>query len=487
MRFDRLALLENTLNSRIIREIRGERGFNVSEALGSGVSGSITGTGSGFWSSLVKGTGKVFGFLLKGAGAILNWAWNWLKNNAIQLLTEIYYFDWNTSDKQIADEIEQNNLQIVRGLGNLLGSGSVYLVSIGIAYGLKAYFPVVAGRVALALAEEGGQDLKGRLNGLIDTAGENFIRNIGLGSYAWLRRQIKGEATPDNNKPWILTDKIDEKINKVQNKWFRNFLQGYKDGFEDAIFDVGYIISWTLDDHYEAIRQAQQENIEPIRTIEVFPDREGEESITITDTQGNIEENLQNYLSTHQLVENRDLGVIVGQPYQDWYGLKPQARKLIIEFRDKEKPPFKDIKKGQTFRVQISIPDAKRGLDWNDLKTKILKYTWGNSWAKVIFDNRRFMTVWGATEKEAEQQAKLLSQLSTLTIIQISTGTVVTQDPRKKKKPTLVYPCFAQLLVRETVVDPNNSVTIDGKNRNMAKERYPIWKEEKPSNFKPLP
>lgn len=485
MQFNRLAIIENTLNSRVIRQIRGDRGFNVAQALGTDLSNNSYGGGGGFWGALGRITTKSIGFLLKGTGVILKWAWNWLKENTMQLLQELYYFDWNTADAQIKQEIESNNLQIVQGLGNLLGSGTVYLITISIANGLKAYFPVIAGRVALAVAEEGAQDLKGRLNGLISTAGENAIRNIALSSYVWLRRQIKGAPTPENNKPWVLTDKIDEKINGIQNKWLKSFTQGFKDGFEDALFDVGYIISWTLDDHYEATRQAQQQNVEPIRTIEVFPDKDSEESITITDTQGDLEQSLNEYLTSHALVSNRDVGVIVGQPHEDWYGLKPQARKLIIEFRDKEKPPFAN-KQGKTLRVQISIPDAKRGLDWNDLKTKIPKYTWGNSWAKLVFENRRFMHVWGATEQGAEQQARALAELSSLKIIQVSTGTVQSQDPRKKKKPTLLYPCFAQMLVRETVINPNNSVTIDSKNRAMTRDRIEIWRDEKPENFKPL-
>jgi hypothetical protein len=480
MKLSQLFLQQDTLASQITRSFIGERNF--------------TDIANSFLPNANQNQGilaKFGNFLLNGLNFI-GWSIGSVLQWLIPKTIELIYFDWKQSKQEISDSIQTNNQLIGQQWGMLTGKGLVWLVSIGTAAGLSAKFPVIAGRMALTLAEEGGQDLAGQLFSTLGITAETVIDNIALFIYGESRSFIKSLLPQGSEKKKHKTAwKESQKQNIVPGtQLLRGFLRGLGEGAIDALYDVAYTISFSIDDHFAAAREATNPRTnEPERTIEVFVDdvNGSQESLRLTGTQEEVIRQTESYLATHQLVENRDLGVIVGQPYQDWYGLKPQARKLIIEFRDKEKPPFKDAKKGQTFRVQISIPDAKRGLDWNDLKTKILKYTWGNSWAKVIFDNRRFMTVWGATEKEAEQQAKLLSQLSTLTIIQISTGTVVTQDLRKKKKPTLVYPCFAQLLVRETVVNPNNSVTIDGKNRNMAKERYPIWKEEKPSNFKPLP
>lgn len=490
MKLAKIFLDQDSLASQITRNFIGERTF--SDLANSFTSSQGQGGVLGF---LFDGSKKFGGFLLGGLNFI-GWSIGALLQWAITTSLEIFAFDWKQSDAEIASNIGSSNKFIGQQWGRLTGQGLVWLASIGLAAGLTAKFPVIAGRMALTFAEEAGQDLKGTFTSVLSSTSSELVNMVAISVYGgarWVYRELTKDPNGTRKKENQAFKKLYDTGKSI---WkyipFKNlisgFIQGLGDGALDALYDVAYTISFSIDDHFAATREATNpRNNEPERIIEVFPDGDAnsEERILISANQSEAITQLDSYLNTYRIVQNRDVGVIVGQPHEDWYGLKPQARKLIIEFRDKEKPPFAN-KQGKTLRVQISIPDAKRGIDWNDLKTKIPKYTWGNSWVKVIFSNRRFMQVWGATEKEAEQQARTLAQLSTLEIIQISSGTVQTQDPRKKKKATLVYPCFAQMLVRETVINPNNAVTIDGKNKNMTRDRIEIWRDEKPSNFEPL-
>jgi hypothetical protein len=366
-----------------------------------------------------------------------------------------------------------------------VGTGTVWIASIAVSAALTVKFPILAGRVALALAEEGGQELRGQLTGFLSTTTQNVIRSVLLGSFLWARKQIKGEQK-ENKKPWILATKIEEKVQAIKNKTLRNFTQGFLDGAFDSILEIGYVVAFTLDDYYAVAREANNATVEPVRTVQVFPDANSEESIIIEDTQENVEASINNYLGNHDLVSNRDIGTVVGQPYDDWYGLTPQGRRLILEYNAKAKPPFYDDKGKLTKRVQISIPDVKASLSWNDLKYTLLKFTWGNYLARGVFENRRQMTVWGATEAEAKSTLLTLAKLSTKSLIQVSVSHPEVQNIKRKKKPTLVYVSHATLLIRKPTVGATDYTLIDGQNQKMAKTRFELWRDEAPPNLPPL-
>ncbi len=486
MKLSKLLLERDSLDSQIVRNFLGERTFDdlsTSFAQQPGLLGFLVDTSKKFGGWLIAG----LNFIGWSVGTILEWA--------ITQVTELVTFDWEQTDEEIRESIAQSNKYIGNQWGQFAGRGLVWLVSIGLAKGLTVKFPVMAGRLALTLAEEGGQDLKGSFLSSLSVSAEETVNVLALAVYGYSRSVIRDTFFNDAKAQKIKENKTLKQIFKVgKTVWkyipFKNlikgFIQGLFEGAIDGLYDVAYTISFSIDDHFQAIREAQNstEN-EPTRTVEILPEGEdSKEKIILQLPQERAEVEIQNYLQNHSLVENRDLGTVVGEPYADWYHKAPQQRKLVIEFLNRNAPPFYSRKTKLT-RVQISIPDAKKGIDWTDLKTKIKKYTWGGAWCKIIFTNRRFMMVWGATRNEAEQQALSLAKLSTLEILQTSFGEIERQNPKRKKRPTVVYPCFAMMLVRKSSATADTS-TIDGKNLAMAKTRVPIWKDEKPSDFAPL-
>lgn len=488
MQLTRLFIDRSTLGSQLTRNFLGERTF---DNLANSFLPSADGTSEGGWFNLLLNAGKSFvGFLVSGIIGFIEWSIGGVIRYLIEKTIEIASFDWAQSDIELGKTIEQNNGIIANQLGRFIGSGTIWITSILIAGGLSVKFPVVAGRVALDLAKEGGQTLKSQLTGALNVSGELLLENLAMGAYAgsrWLLRQV----FPDNpmfsgtggRKPWSFAEATSNAIAKVPGgNYVKQFVSGTVDGALDALLDVAYTISFSLDDHYAAIREAQSANESPIRSIEVFPNEDSEESVIISAPQDNIEGTLTNYLTNHDLIDNRDIGTVVGQPYDEWYGLQPQTRKLTIEFNANEKPPFRDDSGKQTRRVQISIPNVKAGISWNDLK-QIRRFTWGNYMARGVFEDRRQMTVWGANESEAKQTLQELSQLCTKELIQISISHPEVQNPSRRKTPTLVYPVYATMLVRKTTASPGNSTLIDGQNREMARKRIEIWKEEPPEDF----
>lgn len=474
MRFERIALATGNLTSRTIRRSVGERGIgerapNLLQQVG-GLIAKAFRAGKGLVNSIIN---KIKTF---------EWNFSDLGNALAEGLYELLYFDWNISDKEIEEEIKQNNITIARMFGNLAGQGLVWFASAGVAKLLAFKFPVLAGKVGLELAKEGTQTMKAQMISTLKTTGEIMAKSQLLKKYGWLRKRIKGGKETKGGKPWILAEKIEEKVEQIKSPELRAFVSGAVDGAIDALVDVIYVVAFTLDDHYQSQREALQDAGEPIRTVQVYPNADSEEFVVIEDTQENVEAQITNYLGVHSLVENRDVGTVVGQPYDDWYTLTPQGRKLLLEFNGKEKPPFRDTDGKETRRVQVSIPDAKAGIGWNDLKT-IRPFTWGNYMARGVFENRRQMTVWGASESEAKNTLLELARLSTKQLIQVSVSHPEIQNPARKKKATRVYPVHATMLVRKSTQTANSTPLIDGQNREMARTRVQIWKDDPPPGF----
>ena len=106
---------------------------------------------------------------------------------------------------------------------------------------------------------------------------------------------------------------------------------------------MGYVVAFTLDDHFEASQRANQSMLGPTRTVELTPDeRVADEQLIIEAPQELIIPTIQNAVNTHQMVHNRDMGQIVGTPETDYVTPRPQRRKLKVIFRSKQTPPFLD-------------------------------------------------------------------------------------------------------------------------------------------------
>lgn len=477
-------IIRSELRSQFVREFIGEREFQDISVIQTATGVNLNQLTKWRWVNWI--VGKALGFF--------QWSITGILNFAIKALFKIVNFDWLQSYKEIGDTIKANNLAITGQFAQVLGSAAGWTASIALAGRATIKFPVLGARVGLALAEEGGQTLRNQIGSFLENVTEAIIDNITLTVFSGYRRmgELILQITTGQNidwesrEPWSIAKETEKQVEKIENDYVRTFVQQFGDGFLDAIMDIAYVVSFTIDDHFLATQAAMdmmETTNEPVRRIEVFPDRENEEeSIILEDTQNNVELSLNNYLSTHEVIRNKDVGVVVGQTYDEWYSLKPQSRKLIIEFRGKEKPPFLNGDGTLAQRVQISIPNVKPGVGWSQLKT-IKKFTWGNYMARGVFSDRRQMTVWGSSEAEAKSTLLTLAQLSASDLVQVSVSHPEIQNIRRKKEATLVYPAYATLLVRKTTIGANDTTLIDGQNKAMARMRVELWKDDPPNNW----
>ncbi len=258
----------------------------------------------------------------------------------------------------------------------------------------------------------------------------------------------------------------------------RSFANQFIDTVEDSVIEMGYVIAYTIDDFYLAQRAVNDSNRDPIRTVEILPNRELEEERIIFEAgQDSIISDVQMILAEHQLIYDRDLGQIVGMPEQDYVTPRPQRRKLQVIFRSKQQPPWRMPSGEYAKTVEINIPDVKQGLTWQQLKSVIRHFTWGKHRVTAYLDNGRQMRVHAVSYGEGERQIRDLIALSTANIQRISHGTIATDHPDSSKRviPQTVYPAYAKLVIGD--------VTIDGRLRSKTKQtvRVNLWTNIEPN------
>ncbi len=473
MKLTTVVFARDSLASNIARNLIGDRVLDLTESLGTDEGGNIVGQVFNFGKKLV-------GFVIGALTNFVQWSFSELWDLIVEAYFEIKYFDWNQTDAEIKTQLEQNDSIIASSLGRLAGTGLVWLTGITVSVGLSFKFPVLAGRVALELAEEGGQEIRSAVSNLIIASRNVAIQNVLLGGLLTARRYRLFGQEPVNRekKPWTFAERVEEKIESISSSKLRSFANSFVDAIEDSIIEMGYVIAYTLDDFYESSRRANSNILGQERTVIITPDtRVEDEQIIIEAPQELVIANTQSLLANHQLIYNRDLGQIVGSPEEDYFSPTPQRRKLKIIFRSKEKPPWRHSDGNYSKKVECSIPDVKPGLTWSKLKRGIPSFTWGKYRVTAYLDNGRQMTVYGVSYAEAEQQIRILMQLSTANIMNLTGGEGITDIPTRRKLPTLVYPVYAKLM--------EGDITTSGRWRSNKRKttRIDLWVDSEPEDL----
>lgn len=430
---------------------------------------------------------KLVGF----ASKLIIGAGRWLLRHCWDIILtatyEISYFNWNQSDAEIRRQMEAGNVQIAAAAGELLGVGSVWLVSIGLAGMATMKWPVLAGKVLLDLAEEGGDEIRGELYSFLTTVRTTLTRNLILGSFLTARQlELFGlKPIADQKEPWTIAGAIEEKVESIDNDILRAFVENFLEGAVDAITEVGYVVTYSIEDFYRTQKMANRDALGPERGVKVQPDeRKPDEFIVITGPQELAKQSIETTLNQHRFIHNRDLGQLVGQPIQDYIRSGVQRRKLTMVFKSKESPPWV-APPGEDYIKEVSytIPEVEMGLTWNELKVAGRTWMWGACRATANMSNGRQMAVYGATPAEAEEKLRELATLSTLDILTISVSQEGDRHINLRKRPTRMYPAYAMLLVRRPNYDNKGIADLSGQTYDEELVRIDLWPDEEPPNF----
>lgn len=416
---------------------------------------------------------------------------DWFVSNIGQfILTNaltLYNFNWNATDAEIEAQIKASENMAYNQAGQLAATGLVYSIGIGATAKASVRWPTIWFKTALEVAEEGGEETRAQIRQFLIASRNAMGSALMLSAFLTGRRLIQGAQT-DRREPWIASDQLDKLIEKNPNEKMKQFWEGFKDQTEDALLELGYIINngmlsnWRM--HVEGMKQALGEK----HLVKVTPDKETQESFIMYGSEEELKPAITTALATSTITQNKDFGQFVGYPIEEYIKAKPHTRQLQIVWEERQQPPYQVIDGGKVRRSKqavYSIPDAKMGLSWQQIKTAAKAWNWGKFRCTANLTGGRQMQVYGASPAEAEDKLRELLTLSTAEILTLSITEEKDRNAKLKKEQRRLYPAYVTLTVRKETIDPANSDYTDltGTGYSEKRQRVPLWTDNAPSTW----
>jgi hypothetical protein len=267
---------------------------------------------------------KYAGFLWAKAASFFNLDFSSIWDMMFQSYLEIKEFDWNATNSSLEKQIEKNNQKIVTAaaetLGELLPYGMFRLGNFFVGrligkfsrkgkaaqQGIKV--PVLSARIGLALAEEGADELRSSMRSFINRSATAQINNMFINSVLTARKNefFGFKNVLKSQTDGSLAARIEKKIDQLPEFW-QEPVEEFLESFEDAMQEVGYVISFEIDDHMAALRASRQE-AHPEKVIEVVPAK-GADPLVFRGPQDEVQQAITTTLATYERFEQSGLGI----------------------------------------------------------------------------------------------------------------------------------------------------------------------------------
>lgn len=433
-----------------------------------------------------------------------------------QAVYQMFFFDWNQSDEQIDKQIkaawEAAAATLGEAVGFVLGGG----VNIGASTLIPKIGPAVAAYALGEFTEEAWGEFKGAFRTVMNTA----ARTAGLTAFKWARFSIKaiGEQLPlpeswkkslrswgDGKKPFIIYKAVEEYIENNFNGMLEKFLGGAWEGFFEGWMETGMIVAGAIDATLAAMKAQKDQGGTP-RTLEIdlYPkeDKAGSEGSGDQDDKGGkpeqgkvllnapqplLKQMVYSTLAQHQILGDRSVGLLVGQPAEEFVAARLLTRQLTLVFRrGASKPPWKDGTK-TAGTTTVTIPNPKVGLSWNNIKSACSKWTWGEFEASCLLSSGRILKVRGSSPDEARDKAKQLLALSSDEYHAINVTQEMERHPELKKRPQIAYPARGTLLVRRASTTLEGRTDLKGNRWTETPIHFDLWPDSEPPGLEPFP
>lgn len=225
---------------------------------GLGVVGAVAGGAAAV--SALGGLGAIMtGLAVVGAiGATARWF--------LRGAQKMWNFNWNITEKQIQDRYKNNIRNLSARLGGVVGTGLATLAC-GVAPGAAI---VRINPLALALVketiEDGWDELKGQINGLIQTtvgaAQEWIVLELFKNSRSLIKRIARSPGIKDllpaemqkaiqdwgseGSKPWSFASAVDDAIEGIANPNLQAFTEELVEEFLDVCAEQTYALTYAL-------------------------------------------------------------------------------------------------------------------------------------------------------------------------------------------------------------------------------------------------
>lgn len=460
-------------------------------------------------SRIFNAGGKFAGWLMAGVKWIttnLTTVAGWLFNG----IEQIKSFNWNATDKEIQETIKSQWVNVSRVWGRVAGQAIGGAAIIAVGYGIGMVVPWIGGALlARAIASEVFKD---RFDEFMQALGQairetiaTLASNVTLSGYIWLRSSIKkldrktlanlfGESTANwikdhwggEGEPVIsFNQKMDDAVESIKNPYTKAFTEELAEEAWDSFVEGGYTIAQELDQAYEQYWRAQEQQKGPDREIIIAPDKNAPDDVLVIPPMPQEEAKtlVISGITTHRQLYNKDVGEWVGMRLNDGLKIQPQLRTLKLFFHEREKPPFKRADGKYESTCEVSIPNPKRGLSYEEIRNACKPWIYGRAYAVGTTNTSKLIRVHAATEDQAVAKVKELAVLSADKVVRISKGQLEYIAGQDKPDSIKVYPQRATVTMPKNVLDAQNKLDVDARTFKKEILKFPLWLESKPDQF----
>jgi hypothetical protein len=484
-------------------------------------SGGILGFLGGLFGGLVK---NITGFVLWAVGAlarVFQFSLTTLVGVVQGAFAMVWNFNFAATDQQLDQQLQQQYTALAGIVGGTLGNAAGYLICGGLANAtLFALNPELGVYIFRELGEEGLEEFCGNAialayqssytlfssvftklyqsnralftavrNGLGSVLAALVPGNLGFQQYVKQRQGTGGVVS--------FADFVETSLDTIKNPTTREFFEEFLDEFGDGCWESLYVVAGGIERFMAERRTMRDAVLGPEKVVEVTLNREIEsEKLIIAGREEELKPALVQTLGHYELVENRDVGQIVGEPVQEYIQANSfKGIRVNLMLFPYEEPPFYRGEKIKPESVRLWVPDVERSkLDWEQLKQACggtNGYMWGRFRASARLDNGRSFVVLGASEQEVESQIERMLTLTSANLLTLNVSEQqkkgeVAARPKLQKEPRRVYPGFAYIVNRQEFLDPNKSITTVRGNFRDKKARIPLYTRTKPANFEKI-
>ena len=224
-------------------------------------------------SEIINIIGKIGTSLVKGlvsvllAGLSLTWAFAW--GLVVSAATFLVNFNWNISDAELDKQVEQSWSNLYSSLGATLGNATGWLVCGVLPAASMFMFNEFLGLYVLKnVGEEALEELAGNISILIKSLAGATTRSI----FSYLFKTVRNILYPDRDKnaqPWILSQKIEEKIETITDFNIRRLVEEYYEELVDACVEAGYVVANSVDSGNAMFKNNSKGILDPDKIVEI--------------------------------------------------------------------------------------------------------------------------------------------------------------------------------------------------------------------------
>ncbi len=292
-----LTLAIKSFSSRIIRKsATGGKARKFVASAGNKASKEQSGIIAVLWDGFARFSVSLLKNVWNLLGGFISWSATAIMGVLVAAKEFILNFNWNPSDAQLDADIKNAFNALPGVVGGVLGKATGYFTCGAIPGAVIFSFNESLGyHVFKELGEEALDEFSGEIANIIRIA----FRGIGVSAFAFAHKQIRTlwretdekfkkrleasglnkkfveEAIKERNKPFIIRQVLDEKVESIKSKPLRDFVENFLDEFDSGCVEAGYVIAGGIDSYI-----AQQEANKDIlfgksQNIEVKIDENG--------------------------------------------------------------------------------------------------------------------------------------------------------------------------------------------------------------------